>query len=155
MPHRSLELFHHCERSRCISWKQLLNALCADAHYRIFNRTAVLKNPDSDWQVIATLLWQANTNPKKSVGMAFSSPGTFRAYLLMTALNYSWLSGPGSLQSTEMEETYLYHKLEAMRLVNEQIGDPVQSRSDGCLSMIAALALVEVRDPLEIHPWQH
>jgi len=46
----------------------------------------------------------------------------------------------------DMEETFLYHKLEAMRLVNEQIGDPAQSTSDGCLSMIAALALVEVRD---------
>jgi len=44
-----------------------------------------------------------------------------------------------------MEETYLYHKLEAMRIVNEQIADPVQSTSDGCLSLIAALALVEVR----------
>ena len=58
------------------------------------------------------------------------------------------LSGPGSLQSTDMEETYLYHKLEAMRLVNEQIADPVQSTSDGCLSLIAALAMVEVRHVL-------
>ncbi|KAK0610991.1 hypothetical protein B0T14DRAFT_500177 [Immersiella caudata] len=108
MPHRSLELFHHY------------------AHYRIFSRTAVPKNPDSE-----------------CVGIALSNPGTFRACLLMTALNYSWLKGPGSLQSTDMEETYLYHKLEAMRLVNEQIADPAQSTSDNCLSLIAALALVE------------
>ncbi|KAK4445095.1 hypothetical protein QBC34DRAFT_413902 [Podospora aff. communis PSN243] len=108
MPLRSLELFHHY------------------THYRIFCRTAVPKNPDSE-----------------CVAIALSNPGTFRACLLMTALNYSWLAGPGSLQTTDMEETYLYHKLEAMRLVNEQITDPVQSTSDGCLSLIAALALVE------------
>ena len=85
--------------------------------------------------------WLANGS---SVGISLSDPGTFRACLLMTTLNYSWLSGPGSLQSTDMEETYLYHKLEAMRIVNEQIADPAQSTSDGCLSLIAALALVEV-----------
>ena len=65
----------------------------------------------------------------------------------MTALNISWLSGPGSLQTTDMEETYLFHKLEAMRLVNEQIADPAQSTSDGCLSLIASLAYVEVGIP--------
>lgn len=52
-----------------------------------------------------------------------------------------------------MEETFLYHKLEAMRLVNEQIGDPAQSTSDGCLSLIAALALVEVCDVLKVSFW--
>ncbi len=79
-----------------------------------------------------------------SVAIALSDPCTFRACLLMTALNYSWLSRPGSLHSADMEETYLHHKLEAMRLVNERISDPVQGRTDGCLSLISALALVEV-----------
>ena len=62
----------------------------------------------------------------------------------MTSLHYSWLSGTGSLHSTDMEETYLYHKLEAMRQVNDTIGDPVQCTSDGCLALIAGLALAEV-----------
>lgn len=44
-----------------------------------------------------------------------------------------------------MEEALLSHKLEAMRVVNAQIADPVLRTSDGCLSLIAALALVEVR----------
>ncbi|KAK5659252.1 hypothetical protein OQA88_1344 [Cercophora sp. LCS_1] len=95
-------------------------------HFRIFSRTACRKNPDSE-----------------CVSIALSNPGTFRACLLMTALNYSWLSAPGSLHSTDMEETYLHHKLQAMRLVNEQLADPAQNISDGCLSLIAALALVE------------
>lgn len=62
----------------------------------------------------------------------------------MAAFHYSWLSGPNSLQTTDMEETYLLHKLEAMRLVNEQLTDPVLCTSDSCLSLIAALALAEV-----------
>jgi hypothetical protein len=45
-----------------------------------------------------------------------------------------------------MEETFLSHKLEAMCVVNAQIADPVLRTSDGCLSLIAALALVEVRN---------
>lgn len=45
-----------------------------------------------------------------------------------------------------MEEALLSHKLEAMRVVNAQIADPVLRTSDGCLSLIAALALVEVRN---------
>ncbi len=57
-------------------------------------------------------------------------------------MHYSWMEG--SLDA--MEETYLHHKLEAMRLVNEQIGDPVLSTSDGCINTITALALTEVRD---------
>ncbi|KAH8900934.1 hypothetical protein GQ53DRAFT_740762, partial [Thozetella sp. PMI_491] len=54
-------------------------------------------------------------------------------------MHYSWMEG--SISS--MEETYLYHKVEAMRLVNEQIGDPVLSTSDGCINTIAALAVTE------------
>ncbi len=71
-------------------------------------------------------------------------PGTFRACLLLSAMHYSWLEG--SLEG--MEETYLHHKLEAMRLVNEQIGDPVLNTSDGCINTIAALAMAEVSEPL-------
>ncbi|KAK3984106.1 hypothetical protein QBC44DRAFT_253640 [Cladorrhinum sp. PSN332] len=63
----------------------------------------------------------------------------------MSALHYSWIAGgPQALQQgSEMEETYLLHKLEAMRLVNELLGDPERCTSDGCLSLIAALALAE------------
>ena len=77
-----------------------------------------------------------------SVSLAFSNPDTFRASLLSAALNYSWLSG--GLKSSDMEETFIYHKLEAIRIVNAQIVDPVLRTSDGCLSLIAALGLVEV-----------
>jgi hypothetical protein len=82
------------------------------------------------------------TNWFGSASLVLSNPGTFRASLLSTALSYSWLSG--GLRNSDMEEALLSHKLEAMRVVNAQIADPVLRTSDGCLSLIAALALVEV-----------
>jgi len=69
----------------------------------------------------------------------------FRAGLLMTALHYSWLCPGGSLANTDMEETYLYHKLEAMRQVNELVADPEMCTTDECIGLIAALAMAEVR----------
>jgi hypothetical protein len=44
-----------------------------------------------------------------------------------------------------MEETYLYHKGEAVRLVNERISDPTLARGDECINLIAAMAWAEVR----------
>ncbi|KAK3321946.1 hypothetical protein B0H66DRAFT_184537 [Apodospora peruviana] len=95
-------------------------------NYRIFSRTAIPKNPDS-----------------ACLGIVLSQAGVFRAGLLMTALHYSWLSPNGSLANTDMEETYLYHKLEAMRLINEQIADPELCTTDECIGLIAALAMAE------------
>ncbi|KAK1830402.1 hypothetical protein QBC39DRAFT_112073 [Podospora conica] len=80
------------------------------------------------------------TNPE-CASLLLSNPGTFRASLLSTALSYSWL--PAGQRNSDMEEALLSHKLEAMRVVNAQIADPVLRTSDGCLSLIAALALVE------------
>ncbi|KAK0665280.1 hypothetical protein QBC41DRAFT_306255 [Cercophora samala] len=59
----------------------------------------------------------------------------------MSALHYSRLSG--GLRESEMEETYLYHKLEAMRIVNSKVTNSATGTSDGCLSLIAGLALAE------------
>ncbi|KAK4201678.1 hypothetical protein QBC40DRAFT_347611 [Triangularia verruculosa] len=59
----------------------------------------------------------------------------------MSALHYSRISG--GLRESDMEETYLYHKLEAMRSVNRKVADPATCTSDGCLSLIAGLALAE------------
>ncbi|KAK4664324.1 uncharacterized protein QC763_504475 [Podospora pseudopauciseta] len=59
----------------------------------------------------------------------------------MSALHYSRISG--GLRESEMEETYLYHKLEAMRTLNSKVTDLETCTSDGCLSLIAGLALAE------------
>lgn len=62
----------------------------------------------------------------------------------MTALHFSWMSPSGSLAHADMEETYLHHKLEAMRHVNELVADPQLCTSDDCIGLIAALAMAEV-----------
>ncbi|KAK0625440.1 hypothetical protein B0T17DRAFT_617530 [Bombardia bombarda] len=111
MPHRSMELFRHL------------------TNYRIFSRTAVQKNPNSE-----------------TVGLALNNPGVFRGSLLMAALHNSWLSYSNSgspLHNSDMQQTYIYHKLEAMRQINVQIADPVMCTSDECIGLIAALAMAE------------
>lgn len=119
-------------------------------NYRIFSRTAVPKTPDSTWYApVIHLSGQRSTITNKapclsSLGIVLSGPGVFRAGLLMTALHYSWLSPSGSLANTDMEETYLYHKLEAMRHVNELVADPESCTTDECIGLIAALAMAEV-----------
>ncbi|KAM7218846.1 hypothetical protein V8F06_005726 [Rhypophila decipiens] len=75
--------------------------------------------------------------------MVFGGPGIFRAGILLTALHYSWISPSGSLAHIDMEETYLYHKLEAMRHVNELVADSQTCTTDDCIGLIAALAMAE------------
>lgn len=66
---------------------------------------------------------------------------TFRSFLLIAGIHHVW-SG-GSLQA--IEETMLHHKLEAIRVVNGMIGDPVLCHSDACITSMVSLAMVEVR----------
>ncbi|CAK7199404.1 hypothetical protein SEUCBS139899_002084 [Sporothrix eucalyptigena] len=90
-------------------------------HYRILTRSLVPKNPNN-----------------ACIAMVMQDAGLFRSCLLLTAMHYSWIHG-GSLG--DVEETYLYHKVEAIRLVNENIGNP--ESSEMCANVIAALALAE------------
>lgn len=43
-----------------------------------------------------------------------------------------------------MEEMYLYYKFEVMRILNSKVIDLEMCISDGCLSLIVGLVLVEV-----------
>ena len=62
----------------------------------------------------------------------------------MTSLHYALMYGKDSLRHTSILETCLYHKLEAIKDINEMIADPEQRTSDACLLLIAGLALAEV-----------
>ncbi|CAK7210620.1 hypothetical protein SBRCBS47491_000834 [Sporothrix bragantina] len=90
-------------------------------HFRILTRSLVPKSPNN-----------------ACIAMTMQDPGLFRGCLLLSAMHYSWIHG-GSLG--DAEETYLYHKVEAIHLVNEKIGDPASSEL--CANVIAALALSE------------
>ncbi|KAL7928194.1 hypothetical protein V8C35DRAFT_285445 [Trichoderma chlorosporum] len=91
-------------------------------HFRLLTTTVVAKNPNSSL-----------------AGLVMHDAATFRSFILIAGIHHVW-SG-GSLQS--IEETMLHHKLEAIRVVNGMIGDPLLCQSDACITSMAGLAMVE------------
>ncbi|KAL6786359.1 hypothetical protein J3E68DRAFT_447289 [Trichoderma sp. SZMC 28012] len=91
-------------------------------HFRLLTTTVVAKNPNSSIG-----------------GLVMHNAATFRSFLLIAGIHHVW-SG-GSLQA--IEETMLHHKLEAIRVVNGMIGDPVLCHSDACITSMVSLAMVE------------
>ncbi|KAL6689668.1 hypothetical protein J3F84DRAFT_398957 [Trichoderma pleuroticola] len=91
-------------------------------HFRLLTTTVVAKNPNS---TIA--------------GLVMQNAATFRSFLLIAGIHHVW-SG-GSLQA--IEETMLHHKLEAIRVINGMIGDPLLCHSDACIISMVSLAMVE------------
>jgi hypothetical protein len=60
--------------------------------------------------------------------------------LLMAALHYSWKTG--SLQA--FENTFLFHKGESIRLVNDWLGDRSVMTITSCIKLVATLSIAEV-----------
>lgn len=58
----------------------------------------------------------------------------------MTTLQWAWTTGDGE----QFRIPYLYHKLQAVRFVKEQLADPEMAVNDGTVAAVASLALVEV-----------
>ncbi|KAL6900558.1 hypothetical protein GGI43DRAFT_405727 [Trichoderma evansii] len=91
-------------------------------HFRLLTTTVVAKNPNASL-----------------AGFVTHNAATFRSFLLLAGIHHVWAGG--SLQA--IEETMLHHKLEAIRVVNGMIGDPLLSQSDTCISAMVGLAMVE------------
>jgi hypothetical protein len=81
-----------------------------------------------------------------SVELALSDPALFHGALLLAGMHWYWINGDLAV----IQETYLYHKLEAIRLVNEQLADPSTSSGDSAMGTIACLALAEVSRRLRL-----
>lgn len=58
----------------------------------------------------------------------------------MAAMHYSWLCG----SYKEIEETYLFHKLEIIRTVNESISKSSPMAQTGIVEAISQLSMAEV-----------
>jgi hypothetical protein len=58
----------------------------------------------------------------------------------MTAIKYRWDTG----SMDRIKKSFLHHKLEAIKFVNEQIQNPKMAATDCTIASIAALALAEV-----------
>jgi hypothetical protein len=61
--------------------------------------------------------------------------------LLMTLLQCAWSTG----LNDNIGIPYLYHKLQAIRFVNEQLADAKTAIHAGTIATVMSLALVEVR----------
>ena len=59
----------------------------------------------------------------------------------MTALHWAWSTG----DVEHFRVPYLYHKLQAIRFVTDQLRHPDAAVHDGTIAAVSTLALVEVR----------
>ena len=64
----------------------------------------------------------------------------------MAAMHYSWVRG----SFEEIEETYIFHKLEIIRAVNDSISKSAPMAKTGIVEAINSLSLAEVCNALEI-----
>jgi hypothetical protein len=76
-----------------------------------------------------------------SLALVVHEPVAFRGTILIAALHYCQKMG-GTLQS--FEPTFLFHKGECIRMVNEWLNDPEARTDVSCLEMITTLCMVEV-----------
>ncbi|TGJ85602.1 hypothetical protein E0Z10_g3175 [Xylaria hypoxylon] len=74
-----------------------------------------------------------------SVHRALSHPGFLHAALLLTTLHWAWHTG----DVEQFRVPYLYHKVQAIRFVNEQLQDPESAASDSTIAVVASLAVME------------
>ncbi|KAJ3568334.1 hypothetical protein NPX13_g6455 [Xylaria arbuscula] len=73
------------------------------------------------------------------VHRALSHPGFLHAALLLTTLHWAWHTG----DVEQFRVPYLYHKVQAIRFVNEQLQNPENAASDGTIAVVASLAVME------------
>jgi hypothetical protein len=73
------------------------------------------------------------------VHRALSHPGFLHAALLLTTLHWAWHTG----DVEQFRVPYLYHKVQAIRFVNEQLQDVESAGSDGTIAVVASLAVME------------
>ncbi|OTB20404.1 hypothetical protein K445DRAFT_312856 [Daldinia sp. EC12] len=73
------------------------------------------------------------------VHKALSHPGFLHAALLMTVLHWAWCTG----DVEHFRVPYLYHKLQAIRFVTDQLRNPDAAIHDGTIAAVSSLALVE------------
>lgn len=64
----------------------------------------------------------------------------FRNSLLVAGLHYAWNTG----QLHSFESTFLYHKIEAIRMVNQRLHNLQTETVQLCIRQIAMLFFVEV-----------
>ncbi|OTA66524.1 hypothetical protein K449DRAFT_430837 [Hypoxylon sp. EC38] len=106
--------------------------------YDIPHRSRSLFQLFSNTRVLYTTRVQRSPN-SFIVYKALSHPGFLHAALLMTALHWAWSTG----DVEHFRVPYLYHKLQAIRFVTDQLAHPDAVVHDGTIAAVSSLALVE------------
>ncbi|KAI0393105.1 hypothetical protein F5Y17DRAFT_325377 [Xylariaceae sp. FL0594] len=73
------------------------------------------------------------------VHRALAHPGFLHAALLLTTLHWAWHTG----DVEQFRVPYLYHKVQAIRFVNEQLQNPDTAAADSTIAVVASLAVME------------
>ena len=72
--------------------------------------------------------------------MSVQEPSALRSAMLIAGLHYSWQKGG----LKEFESTYLFHKGECIRLVNDWVREFDTRATADCMQLISTLVLAEV-----------
>ncbi|KAI1330371.1 hypothetical protein F5Y16DRAFT_362952 [Xylariaceae sp. FL0255] len=73
------------------------------------------------------------------VRRALSHPAFLNAALLLTTLHWAWHTG----DVEQFRVPYLFHKVQAIRFVNEQLQNPETAASDATIALVSSLAIME------------
>ncbi|KAL7626171.1 hypothetical protein AAE478_002941 [Parahypoxylon ruwenzoriense] len=106
--------------------------------YDVPHRSRSLFQLFTNTRVLYTTRVERNAN-SFIVHKALSHPGFLHAALLMTALHWAWSTG----DVERFRVPYLYHKLQAIRFVTDQLRNPDEAVHDGTIAAVSSLALVE------------
>ncbi|KAI1393802.1 uncharacterized protein F4822DRAFT_424265 [Hypoxylon trugodes] len=106
--------------------------------YDMPHRSRSLFQLFTNTKVLYTTRVERNAN-SFIVHKALSHPGFLHAALLMTALHWAWSTG----DVEHFRVPYLYHKLQAIRFVTDQLRNPDAAVHDGTIAAVSSLALVE------------
>ncbi|KAI2612310.1 uncharacterized protein GGS25DRAFT_512843 [Hypoxylon fragiforme] len=130
-PHESTE---PCQRLVGTSLNDQFLGTSYDVPYRSRSLFQLFTNT----RVLYTTRVKRNSN-SFIVHKALSHPGFLHAALLMTALHWAWSTG----DVEHSRVPYLYHKLQAIRFVTDQLINPDAAIHDGTIAAVSSLALVE------------
>lgn len=78
--------------------------------------------------------------PMHSLVLATQDPEAFRSILLLAAVHHSWKTGA----LHHFEATYLFHKIECIRAINQYLSNTARYVSTACIKAVATLCITEV-----------
>ncbi len=89
--------------------------------------------------------------PPPSLGAVIHEPTAFRSTCLLAIIHHSWQAG---IPVTH-DPTFLFHKINSIREVNEWLADPSIPGGERYTRLITTLSFIEVHTHFRPHPHSH